>query len=395
MIILSKRAKNFRKSGIREMFVEKFKYPGCIDFTVGDPDFNTPDHIKEATKTALDQNKTHYTDTAGILDLRKAVAKKYSEKLGLPFDENNVLITIGASEGLLISVLTVTDPGDEVIICDPSYPNYILQADLAGVNVVRVPLKEEHNFALQPEDLEKAITEKTKAIYLNSPSNPLGSVMSQLEIRRISDIIKKNNLCVLSDEVYDGLVYDGMPYYSMLREEDIRENILVINSLSKTYAMTGYRIGFVLGPSEIVSKMQFQQSLSNCVSEFVQIAAIVALEGSEHANEQMKEIYQKRRDLLVDGINAIEGLTCLKPKGAFYAFINISAFGKTSRDFAMALLENANVAVVPGSAFGNCGEGYIRMSYATSESNIVEGLHRIKTYLEKISVSKPRTEEEV
>ncbi|MDP3388268.1 MAG: pyridoxal phosphate-dependent aminotransferase [Eubacteriales bacterium] len=381
MIQLSNRALNYRKSGIREMFVAKSNFPGCIDFTVGDPDFNTPEYIKQATKTAIDNNKTHYTDTAGILSLRKAIAKKYNQKLDIPLDEKNVIITVGASEALLISLLTVTDPGDEVIICDPAYPNYEMQADLAGVSVVRVPLYEKNQFELQPEDFEKAITPNTKAIYLNSPCNPLGSVMSQAAILKIAPIVEKYNLTVISDEVYDGLIYDKQNHFSMASIESIRDQVLVINSFSKNYAMTGYRIGYVIGPSAIVQKMQFQQSLANCVSEFIQIAAITAIEGSDDTTNHMRQTYEKRRDLLFDGINQIKGLHCIKPQGAFYAFVNIQHFEKSSYEFAIELLEKANVAVVPGSAFGSNGEGFIRLSYATSESNIEEGLCRIKNYI--------------
>jgi aminotransferase len=380
---LSKIAVNYPASGIRRMFDLAAKYDDAISLTLGEPNFDTPTNIKQAAKKAIDDGFTHYNPNAGIVELRRAIAEKY-QKYSPAYRFENVMITVGALEALTLSLLTTVDAGDEIIVPDPCFPNYLGQIMLVGATPVSVPVHEEDDFKIRAAAIEKAVTSKTKGIVLNSPSNPLGSVLDRGEIERIAEVAEKYDLLVYSDECYEKLLYDGHEHFSMAQLPEVAERVLLINSLSKTYAMTGWRIGFVLGSQDIISNMpKIQEGIVSCVSTFTQKAAIEALTGPQTAVEKMIEDYRRRRDILIDGLNRIPGFKCQKSPGSFYAFANIKAFGKTSMDFAEELIRGARVVTVPGSAFGKMGEGYLRLVFANSDENLKEAVRRISSYVKE------------
>ena len=380
---LSKIALNYPASGIRRMFDLAAKYDDAIKLTLGEPNFDTPANIKQAAKKAIDDGYTHYNPNAGLLELREVVADYY-KKYSMQYSFDNVMVTVGALEALTLSLMTTVDPGDEVIVPDPCFPNYIGQIMLAGAIPVSVPVYEENDFKIRARDIKRAVTSRTKGIVLNSPSNPLGSVLDRDEIERIAQVADENDLLVYSDECYERLLYDGQEYFSMAQLPQALKRVLVINSLSKTYAMTGWRIGFVVGSQEIISNMpKIQEGIVSCVSTFTQKAAIEALTGPQTAVDDMVANYRRRRDILIDGLNGIPGFKCNKSPGSFYAFANIKEFGKTSMEFAEELIRGARVVTVPGSAFGKMGEGYLRMVFANSDENLKEAVRRIANYIKE------------
>lgn len=383
MKYLSQVVKDYPASGIRKMFDLAEKYDDVVKLTLGEPNFDTPVNIKEAAKKAIDEGYTHYNPNAGLKELREVVAQKY-KKYSDDYTFENVIITVGALEALTLCLLTTVDPGDEVIIPDPCFPNYVGQIMIAGAKAVSVPVYEENDFNIRAEDIEKAITSKTKAILLNSPSNPLGSVLDKDEIIKIAKIVEKYDLLVYSDEVYDQLVFDGVEYFSIAQIPEVRNRVLVLNSLSKSHAMTGWRIGYILGSKDIVSNMpKLQEGIVSCVSTFIQKAAIEAITGPQDAVSSMINDYLRRRDILTDGLNNIPGISCKKSPGSFYAFANIKSFGKSSQEFAEELVTGAKVVTVPGSAFGSMGEGYLRLVFANSDENLKEAVRRIDEYVRK------------
>lgn len=380
---MSELARNYPASGIRKMFDLAADYDDVIALTLGEPNFETPAYIKEAAKKALDDNFTHYAPNAGLPVLREAVAKHY-RKFWEGYGSENVVITVGALEGLTLSLLTLIDPGDEVLISDPCFANYYGQTMIAGAKAVPIPTYEENGWCLRPEDVEKAVTPRTKAIILNSPCNPTGAVMSKKDISAIAELVKKYDLWVFSDEPYDTIVYDGAEAFSMAQIPEVRDRVIILNSLSKSYAMTGWRIGFLLmtDPGYIVKMAALNEGLVSCVASFIQVAAVEALKRRGCLSGMLAD-YARRRDILVDGINAIPGFYCEKPRGSFYAFVNIKAFGKTSQEFAEELIRGARVICVPGTAFGAHGEGYLRLVFANSDDKLHEAVRRIGTYIRK------------
>ena len=378
---LSERARNYPPSGIRKMFDLALQYPDAIKLTVGEPNFDTPEYIKEAAKKAIDDGQTHYSPNAGMPQLRAAIAEKY-KKYWDGYTADHVIVTVGAMEGLMLSMMVLLNPGDEILVPDPCFPNYFGQASIVGATAVPVPTYEEHEYRIQPADIAKAITPKTKAILLNSPCNPTGAVLTREDVLAIAEIVKKHNLWVLSDEPYDSIVYDGIEPFSIAQVPEVRNRVFVLNSFSKSYAMTGWRVGYLLAPTAgYVKKMaQLQEGVASCVSTFSQVAAAEALKSTDCV-DQMVADYTRRRDILIDGISAIPGFSCKKSAGSFYAFVNIKAFGKSSQEFAEELLKNAGVVVVPGSAFGSMGEGYLRLVFANSDENLKEAVRRIAAYI--------------
>lgn len=375
-------AENYPASKIRRMFELSNQYEDVIKLTLGEPDFHTPANIKEVAKHYIDKNDTHYVSNAGLIELREAIAESYSQRYKFDISPDQVMIAFGAMEAIYLALVSTINPGDEILVSDPGYPNYIGQIEMLGGKVVPVPVYEENDFKLKAEDVEKKITPNTKGIILNSPSNPLGTVLTKEDIKELSKVIKEHNLLVISDEVYDQIIYGDENYFSISQIEDIRENVLLINSFSKSYSMTGWRIGFVIGDKNIISAMPIiQEGLAACVPGFIQRAAIEAIKGPQDHLKKMVESYEKRRDIIIDGLNNIPGFSCKKAGGAFYAFVNIKAFNKPSEDFAIELLREAKVALTPGSAFGENGEGYLRVSYASSEENLKEAVKRIETYV--------------
>ena len=376
-------ALNFPKSGIRKMSQLASQYKDVINLSIGDPNFDTPKNIIESAKKALDKGWTHYSPSSGFDELRGAIADKYNKEMDLGIKKENVMITIGGMEALYLALVSVINPGDEIIICDPSYPNYIGMIMLLGAKAAYIPVYEENGFKPVASDLEKAITSKTKAIIINTPTNPVGAVMERAELEEIAKVVKKHDIFVISDEVYEKIIYDEKKHLSMAQIEEVKDNVIITNSFSKTYAMTGWRIGYLVGHESLVKNMpQIQEGVASCVSTFIQMAAIDAIKGPQDAVAQMVKDYARRRDILIDGINAIPGIKCVKSPGSFYAFPNIKAFGKSSEDFSMELLEKARVVVTPGSAFGKNGEGYIRISFANSDENLKEAVKRIKAFVE-------------
>lgn len=379
----SERALAYPASGIRKMFNLAAQHPEAIKLTVGEPNFDTPTYIKEAAKKAIDAGETHYSPNAGITPLREAIANRY-QKYWDGYTANHVIVTVGAMEGLLLSMMTLLNPGDEILVPDPCFPNYYGQASIIGATAVPVPTYEQYEYRIQAADIEKAITPKTRALLLNSPCNPTGAVLTKDDVLAIAEIVKKYNLWVLSDEPYDSIVYDGTEPFSMAQVPEVRDQVFVLNSFSKSYAMTGWRIGYLLATdAAYITKMaQLQEGVASCVSTFTQVAAVEALKRTDCVSQMVSD-YTRRRDILIDGINAIPGFSCKKSAGSFYAFANIKAFGKSSQEFAEELLENAHVVVVPGSAFGEMGEGYLRLVFANSDENLKEAVKRIGEYVAK------------
>ena len=377
MAITSK-AKEMRAKGI-----------DVIGFGAGEPDFDTPEHIKEAAKRAIDEGFTKYTPPAGIPELRKAVAEKLKDENGVDYDVSQIVITDGAKQALFSLVLSVIEEGDEVIIPAPYWVTYPEQVKFAGGKPVFVETREENEFSLTLEDIEPAVTERTKLLILCTPNNPTGSVIDREELKRIGEFCAERGILIASDECYEKLTYDGFKHTSIASiSEEIKSITITINALSKAFSMTGWRVGYAAGPEEIINSMIKinSQSISN-VNSIAQKAAVAALTGSQDFLKEWLKAFDERRRYMVEKLNEIPMVKCLLPKGAFYAFPNVKELIEKSGlkdDFQLAdyLLEKAKIAVVPGSAFGM--SGYLRLSYATSMENIAEGLKRFKEAVEEL-----------
>jgi aspartate aminotransferase len=360
-----------------------------IGLGAGEPDFNTPQHILEAAKQAMDAGHTKYTPSAGIPELKKAIVEKLKRDNGLSYEPAQITVTVGAKHALYNLFQAILDEGDEVIIPAPYWVSYIEQVKLAGGTPVVINGKEENNFKITPDQLNAAITDRTKAVLINSPSNPTGMVYTEAELRALGEICVKHDLLVISDEIYEHLLYDDDVKHVSIASlsPELYERTVIINGVSKTYSMTGWRIGFAAGPVPIIKAMTdlASHSTSNPTS-IAQYAAIAALSGTHEPVEEMKKAFKERRDYVIDRVNRIPGFKCQKPPGAFYAFINIreameKAGYKTSDEWSTALLEKELVAVVPGSAFGS--DDHIRISYATSMGNLEKALDRIERFVKE------------
>ena len=356
-----------------------------VHFEMGEPDFDTPEHIKDAANKALKAGFTHYTPAPGILELRETIAEHLESKFGVDIDPNNeVIVMPGAKPGLFMGILAIVNSGDEVIMPNPAFPIYESVVNLINGIPIPIPLKEENDFRLSPEDVRSKITNKTKMIVLNSPHNPCGSSLLKEDVKELAEIANENNLWVLSDEIYSDIIYDGK-HYSMLSEPGMKERCILIHGFSKSYAMTGWRLGYAIGNQDIISRMtKLQINISSCSNAFSQKAAIEALKEPQDCVTGMVTEYKKRRDAIVEGLNSIKGFSCNIPTGAFYVFPNIKNTGMKSKDLMEYLLRNARVAALHGDAFGVHGEGYLRFSYATSIDNIKKGLARINEGIEKL-----------
>ncbi|MBM3183181.1 MAG: aminotransferase class I/II-fold pyridoxal phosphate-dependent enzyme [Chloroflexi bacterium] len=356
---------------------------GVISLGVGEPDFVTPWHIREAAIYSLEKGYTMYTSNSGMPELRQALSEHLSARYGLNYDPvTEILITVGVSEGLDLALRAILDPGDEVIMPDPCYVAYPACTALAGGVAVRVPLFEENSFAITARDIEARITPRTKAILLGYPANPTGAVLPKEELVRIAELAKRHDLLVISDEVYDRLVY-GVEHTCMASLPGMRKRTILLNGFSKAYAMTGWRVGYAASDPEIIKFMtRVHQYTMLCGPIMGQMAAIEALKGGNEEVEAMLREYDQRRRVMVQGFRNI-GLSCFEPKGAFYAFPSIKGTGLSSEDFAEKLLREEKVAVVPGTAFGECGAGYIRCCYAASMAEIEEALKRMGRFIKK------------
>jgi aminotransferase len=372
-------------SGIRKFFDLVSTMKNVISLGVGEPDYTTPWHIREAGIYSLEQGYTMYTSNSGTPELREEIARYLNNRYQVKFEPmGQILITTGVSEGLDLVMRSILNPGDEVIMSDPCYVSYTACVCLAGGKAVQVPLKVENNFEMRAEDIAAYITPKTKAILLGFPANPTGAMISREKLTQIAELAKKNNLLVISDEIYARLVY-GTEELCFSALPGMRDRTILLGGFSKAYAMTGWRLGYACGPQEIIAAMtKIHQFTMLCAPITAQKAALEALRNGEPSVKEMVEDYNRRRLLMVKGFNSI-GLKCFEPKGAFYAFPSIQNTGFTSEEFSEALLKEETVLVVPGTAFGPAGEGYIRCCYATAMNQIEEALNRIKRFLNKHS----------
>ena len=380
---LSTIANSVAPSLTRRLFNLAKNYPDVIDFTLGDPDVQPNDAIKKAACTAINNGKTRYSQNAGLLELRQAICKKYKSREGLKYEPNSeCIVTVGAMEGLFLALLALLDNGDEVVIPAPYYVNYVQMVQLCrGVPVITGE-ESDNKLEIDIEKIKRAITPKTKAIILNSPANPSGKVVSQEKIKKIAELAIENDLVVISDEVYKCLIYDNCSFKSIVSYEGMRERTILVNSFSKEFCMTGYRIGYVLAPHEIIDAMvKLQENICACAPLPSQYAAIEAFSSKTDYSENMKKIFSLRRNQLVYGINKISGLSCITPEATFYLMVDISKTNMNSIDFAERLLESVHVAVVPGIAYGKNCDGYVRIAFTLEAEKIEEGLKRINSFM--------------
>ena len=377
---VSERAKETPISGIRVIFEKAQRVSDVIRLEVGEPDFDTPEHIRAAAIRALNKGETHYTSSAGVLELREEISRKFRVDNSLEYDaKTQIVVSAGAVNSLNLALMTIIDPGDEVLVPDPGWANYEVLIGLAQGVPVRYPLRERNSFKSDPEELRGKISPKAKAIIVCTPSNPTGSVLDIRHLQEIASIAEEYDLMVISDEVYEKIIYGNAVHQSIGALPGMANRVVTVNAFSKTYAMTGWRLGYAGGPSEVIGQMiKLNTGLNTCASSISQIAGIEALRGPQDSVRQMREEYLRRRDFLLERLRQIPGFTCVVPEGAFYAFPNIQKFGLSSFDFAMALLDRAKVSTVPGSAFGPLGEGYVRFSYANSMERIGKAMDRIQ-----------------
>jgi aminotransferase len=380
---ISKRVNRLSPSGIRKFFDMLQSMEDVISLGVGEPDYATPWHISEVAVQSLEKGYTMYTSNSGIPELRQGVAQYHKERYGVEYDPfGEILITVGVSEALDLAMRAVLNPGDEVIMPDPHYVAYDSCVIMAGGEPVMVPTSQENDFEVDAADIETRINGKTRAILIGYPANPTGAVMSRDKLLAIADVAKRHDLLVISDEIYARLVY-GVEHTCFSSLPGIRNNTVLLGGFSKAYAMTGWRVGYALAPREIIAAMtKIHQYTIMSAPTMSQVAAIQALKAGEQSAQEMVEDYNRRRLIIVKGFNDI-GLPCFEPKGAFYAFPSIIGTGMTSEEFSEKLLMEEKVAAVPGSAFGECGEGYIRCCYATSLAEIEEALTRMGRFVKK------------
>jgi aminotransferase len=382
----AERLKNISGSGIRCLFELNQSKHDLANLGIGEPDFSPPKHVIEAAIQALKDGKTRYTPSNGIPELREALARKYSHEYGLSYDpDNEIIVTVGATEAVAIALMTLVNPGDDVLLPDPGFVCYKPAILLAGGNPVPIPMKLKDGFKPDLEAVTSLITERSRVIIINSPNNPTGSVMTCDELKTLGKIALENDLIVISDEVYEKITYDQTKHHCFATFHDQRERTIVVNSFSKTYAMTGLRVGYALGPKELISSMTLaQQFVVASVNGPAQYAATAALEGDQKFITNMVSEFDRRRRLISKGLNGTKGFRCNLPEGAFYVFPNIEDFGTNSLDFSQFLAKDARVVTTPGSAFGRHGEGFLRLSYATSSENINNALHRIEKATQKL-----------
>ena len=381
---LSDKVINIKPSGIRKFFDIVTEMKDAISLGVGEPDFDTPWHIRDEGIYSLERGKTFYTSNSGLKDLRNEISNYISRTQGVKYDSNSeVIVTVGGSEAIDIGLRAVINDGDEVIIPQPSYVSYEPCAILAGAKPVVIDLKAENEFRLTPEELENAITPKTKVLILPYPNNPTGAIMEDDDLKKIAQIIIKNDILVMSDEIYSALTYKEK-HVSITAIEGMKERTILINGFSKAYAMTGWRLGYACGPKEIIKQMtKIHQFAIMCAPTTSQYAAVEALKNGDKDVEEMRVSYNQRRRFLMDSIKKM-GLECFEPFGAFYIFPCIKEFGMTSEEFATRFLQEEKVAVVPGTAFGDCGEGFIRISYAYSLETLKIAFERLEKFVTRL-----------
>lgn len=380
---LNKVVKEIQPSGIRKFFDIVSEMKDAISLGVGEPDFNTPWHIREEGIYSLERGRTHYTSNAGLAELKEEICRYLKRKCQVNYDPaHEVMVTVGGSEAIDVALRAMLDPGDEVLIPQPSYVSYLPCTQLAGGVPVTIELKEENQFKLTREELLAAITDKTKILILPFPNNPTGAVMTKEDLADIVDVIREKDIFVLTDEIYSELTYGG-EHVTIAAFPGMKERTVLINGFSKAYAMTGWRLGYVAAPEIIMQQMvKIHQFAIMCAPTGSQYAGVEALKNGDSDVAEMREAYDQRRKYLVASLRRM-GIECFEPFGAFYVFPNIRKFGMTSDEFALKLLEEEHVAVVPGTAFGACGEGFLRLSYAYSIENLKLAMERLERFVSR------------
>ncbi len=376
--------KNIKPSGIRKFFDIASEMTDVISLGVGEPDFDTPWHIREEGIYSLEKGRTHYTSNSGLKELKVEICNYLSRRFNLYYHfDREVLVTVGGSEAIDLAMRAMLDRGDEVLVPQPSYVSYGPCVTLAGGNPVIIELKDENRFKLTADQIREACTDKTKVLILPFPNNPTGAIMRRSELEEIAKVIIEKDLFVVSDEIYSELTYGGEKHVSIAEIEGMRERTILINGFSKSYAMTGWRLGYACGPEAIIAQMiKIHQFCIMCAPTTSQYAAVEAIARSDDDVERMCEAYDQRRRLLLYELRQM-GMDCFEAEGAFYVFPCIKKYGMTSEEFATRLLQEERVVVVPGTAFGDCGEGFLRISYASSMEAIKEALERIRRFVEK------------
>jgi aspartate/methionine/tyrosine aminotransferase len=356
-----------------------------IHLEIGEPDFDTPGHIREAAKRALDSGATHYGPSAGLPELREAIAKDVAATRGIPVSPDEVVVTPGAKPIMYFVITALVDPGDEVIYPNPGFPIYESVINFVGGVPVPIPLREESGFGFDLDVFERKVSSRTKLIVINSPQNPTGGVLEVDQLGRIAEIARRYRIPVLADEIYKSFLYDG-EFASITRFPGMQDLVIILDGFSKAYAMTGWRLGYGVMPGPLAEHVtRLMVNSNSCTASFTQLAGIAALQGDQTPVAAMVAEFQRRRDVIVAGLNDLPGVSCRSPRGAFYVFPNISALRRPSTEVANALLQEAGVAVLGGSAFGEYGEGYLRLSYANSEANIRKALDRMRPVLARLA----------
>lgn len=386
--ILSDKIKSIKPSGIRKFFDIAAQTEGVISLGVGEPDFPTPWSVRKVAIDTIERKRTVYTANPGLIELRKTICDRLDKKMGLKYDTDEVIVTVGGSEAIDLAIRAIIDPGDEVLVVEPSFVCYAPITELSGGVVVPLETSADTDFKLTAETLRSKITDKTKMLILPYPNNPTGGIMTKEELLPIAEVLRDTNIVVLSDEIYSELTYGGKTHTSIAQLDGMKERTIIVNGFSKAYAMTGWRLGYVTGPKPIIEQMlklhQYAIMSSPTISQYAGIEAIK--NGDDEIAKMVKE-YDARRRLIVKEFNRM-GLTCFEPKGAFYVFPCIKSTGLSSEEFCARLVEEYKVAIVPGNAFGNSGEGYVRVSYAYSINHILEALKRIEAFLKSLENGK-------
>ena len=382
--ILSSTVQDIKPSGIRKFFDLLENMQGVVALTVGQPDFITPWHIRVAAIESLENGKTYYTSNSGTLELRQEISSYMNRRYDLTYDpKSEVIVTVGGSEAIDIAMRAVINPGDEVIVPQPAFVCYGPICELAGGKPVYLNTKEENKFKLTAEELKSVITDKTKMLVLPYPNNPTGAIMTREDLEEIADVLRGTDIMILSDEIYCELTY-GREHVSIASLDGMRERTIIASGFSKTYAMTGWRLGYTLAPAEITKQMlKIHQYAIMCAPTTSQYAAVEAMRSGDPDVDMMRKEYNRRRRYIVGGLRSL-GIDCFDPEGAFYVYPNISKFGLSSEEFCERLLQEEKVAIVPGTAFGDCGEGFARISYAYSVEHIAKALDRMERFVKKL-----------
>ena len=386
--ILSRQVQEIKPSGIRRFFDLAAEMDDVISLGVGEPDFKTPWAIRQAGITSLERGRTHYSPNAGFKELKEEICRYLERRMGLSYTPDETMVTVGGSEGIDMLIRAIVNPGDEVLIPEPCYVSYDPIARLSGAKVVPIRTRFEDDFRLTAKALREAITEKSKLLIFPFPNNPTGGIMRREDLEEIAEVLRETNIFVLSDEIYAELTYGGEKHVSIAAIDGMRERTVVINGFSKTYAMTGWRLGYAVGPKPIIQQMtKIHQFAIMCAPTTSQLAAVEALRSCDDEIETMRDEYDMRGKFLVGELNRI-GLECFEPKGAFYVFPSIRSTGLTSDEFCERLLREEHVAVIPGSAFGECGEGHVRISYCYSLKHLKIAINKMEAFLKKLEREK-------